>query len=429
MAIVVLTSTVAAPAWGQGTPAPDLSSGPKVASSRSEDEQRMLEETLALAPTDVPSAPDDVFVDVVTAKEATVDAAEPWFRAQTESQDADQSAADAAAAVVTARAKVDAAVTKRDETKAKLAKERERLSALTVRAYVNGGDVSNEELRGLVEGDTSDPSEGRKVIFGQVLDGQQQIVDDARTASAEATSALARTRTALEDDTATSDGRAATARRKATVAERAKGAYDDAKSEQTAAELRLRSGPKGQLVPEGVAIIGRSRLSAEDLATWFEASPYRPRVATPIIDYARWFIAEGDAEGIRGDIAFAQAVLETGGFTNTDSVLANNYSGIGHCDLCPAGWRFPTPQMGVRAQIQLLKSYAAPRPQYINDLVDRRLRGPAGCCDTWGDLTTVWATDPGYGPKVMLLYTSMVDHALNRRANGDGFDDPAPPLP
>ena len=35
------------------------------------------------------------------------------------------------------------------------------------------------------------------------------------------------------------------------------------------------------------------------------------------------------------------------------------------------------------------------------------LRGPAGCCQTWGDLTTVWATDPTYGPKVMLLYKQL----------------------
>lgn len=80
--------------------------------------------------------------------------------------------------------------------------------------------------------------------------------------------------------------------------------------------------------------------------------------------------------------------------------------------------------MGVRAQIQLLKSYAVARPRYVFDLVDRRLRGPAGCCETWGDLTTVWATDPGYGPKVMFLYSGMVEQALKRRANGEGFDDP-----
>ena len=132
------------------------------------------------------------------------------------------------------------------------------------------------------------------------------------------------------------------------------------------------------------------------------------------------------AEGVRGDIAFAQAVLETGGFANNDSVLANNFSGIGHCDTCPSGWVFPSPRLGVRAQIQLLKSYAIAGPDYSRPLVDRRLRGPAGCCEVWGDLTTVWATDPTYGPKVMLIYSDIVAHALARRGAGQGFDDPVP---
>jgi hypothetical protein len=41
----------------------------------------------------------------------------------------------------------------------------------------------------------------------------------------------------------------------------------------------------------------------------------------------------------------------------------------------------------------------------------------------------VWATDPTYGPKVMLIYSDIVAYALARRAAGQGFDDPRPPLP
>jgi hypothetical protein len=178
-------------------------------------------------------------------------------------------------------------------------------------------------------------------------------------------------------------------------------------------------------VPEGVSLIGMPRLNAEDLAGWFEQGPYSPKATTPIMDFATWFIQDGRAEGIRGDIAFAQAVLETGGFANTDSVVANNFSGIGHYDNAPLGFIFPSPRVGVRAQIQLLKGYAVKKPDYAIPLVDKRLRGPAGCCPTWGDLTTVWATDPTYGPKVMLIYTSIVEYALQRRARGEGFDDPS----
>ena len=71
----------------------------------------------------------------------------------------------------------------------------------------------------------------------------------------------------------------------------------------------------------------------------------------------RTFVEEGTAEGVRGDLAFAQAIIETGSF----SVAAgNNYSGIGVCDCCTGGYAFATPRDGVRAQIQLLRNYADP---------------------------------------------------------------------
>jgi hypothetical protein len=136
----------------------------------------------------------------------------------------------------------------------------------------------------------------------------------------------------------------------------------------------------------------------------------------PVDFLAAWFIDEGRQEGVRGDIAFAQAVLETGGFTNIDSVWVNNYGGIGHCDTCPRGFAFKTPQLGVRAQIQLLKSYALKKPIYVNPLVDQRLHGPAGCCPTWGDLTLKWATAPTYGPRIMAIYTDLMMHALRHEA-------------
>ena len=41
----------------------------------------------------------------------------------------------------------------------------------------------------------------------------------------------------------------------------------------------------------------------------------------------------------------------------------------------PLGFIFPSPRVGVRAQIQLLKSYAVKKPHYANPLVDKRLHG------------------------------------------------------
>lgn len=392
--------------------------------ARTAEQERILLDTLALAPEDVPASPDDVFADVTDADAVVTEAGLARFDATAAADDARDAAFDAAVVLDAARSRVTDATAVRQEAKTEVTNERERLSDLTVRAYVTNGDLSSEELRAYVGGDTSDRTEGRTVMFAQVLEHQQQIVDGTVVELAAATERLSAAQEKQADATSASEASTATARQRAQVEDQAKADHETAMQELDAANLRLRSGSSRAPVPEDVAIIGMPRLSAGDLATWFAKSPYVSRVSTPIEDYAQWFIEEGAAEGIRGDIAFAQAVLETGGFANGDSVFANNFSGIGHCDSCDSGWIFPSPQMGVRAQIQLLKSYAVRGPEYANDLVDRRLRGPAGCCETWGDLTTVWATDPGYGPKVMFLYSDMVDHALRRRANGQGFDEP-----
>jgi hypothetical protein len=169
------------------------------------------------------------------------------------------------------------------------------------------------------------------------------------------------------------------------------------------------------------SILGPSALDAAQLVTWFNTSGYADLTRASVQSLARWYIGEGEAEGVRGDIAFAQAVLETGGFSSPDSVNLNNYAGIGHCDSCAAGWAFPSPQMGVRGQIQLLRAYAQPglttaelaSPPAIAGVTPEK-QGVRGCCVTWQSLTGVWATDPIYGPVILNIYQQMLDSALNR---------------
>lgn len=57
-----------------------------------------------------------------------------------------------------------------------------------------------------------------------------------------------------------------------------------------------------------------------------------PKVAQSVINMIPYYISEGEAEGIRGDIAFAQSCLETGNFTFSGSAVTldqNNFAGIG----------------------------------------------------------------------------------------------------
>jgi Mannosyl-glycoprotein endo-beta-N-acetylglucosaminidase len=179
------------------------------------------------------------------------------------------------------------------------------------------------------------------------------------------------------------------------------------------------SGRKGTW---SLSIEGDSAFTGTELSQWFIAQGRQSQATVPIDQLAGFYVSEGQAEGVRGDMAFAQAMVETGGFTNPDTISLNNFAGIGHCDSCASGFDFKTAQLGVRGQIQLLKSYAEKTPKYANPLVDPRLVGPAGCCATWTQLTKTWASDPNYGPKILGVYQAMLAWLLKVRAA-----EPGPP--
>jgi hypothetical protein len=174
----------------------------------------------------------------------------------------------------------------------------------------------------------------------------------------------------------------------------------------------------GALHAAGEPVMGPSTLSADQLAGWVLAQGFRPRIETGLTTLAQIFLDEGADEGVRGDVAFAQAVVETGGF---ESAPANNFSGIGWCDSCRAGNRFPNPTEGVRAQIQLLVNYADagataaglthPVSPYLygSDPVAAARKFDTffarGWAPTWNDMGNGnWATDPAYAGKVISVY-------------------------
>lgn len=162
-------------------------------------------------------------------------------------------------------------------------------------------------------------------------------------------------------------------------------------------------------------IAGQSVFTADELAEWFVQRGFPSRAAAPIDELAKYYIDEGRDQGIRGDMAFAQSVLETGSFTNRDTINLNNFAGIGHCDTCASGFGFASPQLGVRAQIQLLADYNERGAPLAHPIVDRRLRGPSGCCQTWWQLTHTWATAGNYGPKIMGIYRDMLYWLVEQR--------------
>jgi len=183
------------------------------------------------------------------------------------------------------------------------------------------------------------------------------------------------------------------------------------------AAIAALAGPPGE--SGGLSLLAPPALSAAQLVAWYSYSGYVDLTPATISQLASWYIADAATEGVRGDVAFAQAVLETGGFSSPDAVDLNNYAGIGHCDSCASGWAFPSPQKGVLGQLQLLRIFADPdsppagatAPVFPALTVANQDR--SGCCGTWESLTGVWATDPNYGAEILSLYQSMLTFALS----------------
>jgi hypothetical protein len=175
-------------------------------------------------------------------------------------------------------------------------------------------------------------------------------------------------------------------------------------------------------------ILGPSRLTAKQMADYVVAQHYTPHITVPIEILAQIYLDEGSATGVRGDVAFAQSILETAGFANPGSAPTdNNFAGIGWCDSCVHGFDFPDAKTGVRAQMQLLRvyvdpffpdlAYAAKDPILLPGTLTLGFRGKV---QTWWDLWGTWATGALYGQRVYDIYERMVAFALL---------DPTPPPP
>ena len=165
--------------------------------------------------------------------------------------------------------------------------------------------------------------------------------------------------------------------------------------------------------------MGTARLSPEQIVAWFNGRQPRPAgtyVATvPVEIMARLFVEEGAAEGITGDVAFMQSVVETGWFRFNGSIspALNNFAGIGATDTNPTPAVFADARTGVRAQIQHLRAYADPAaltctvPPLHNPCVDPRfdLVVPKGKAATWNQMGNGnWATASTYASSILQLY-------------------------
>ena len=168
-----------------------------------------------------------------------------------------------------------------------------------------------------------------------------------------------------------------------------------------------------------VAVMGSASVDAARLARWFRTRQPQPAgsysATVPVDTLARYYVEEGAAEGVKGDVAFVQAVVETGWFRFGGSVPAwkNNFAGLGATDSSPAPASFPDARTGVRAQIQHLRAYAdagatscAVPPLHRGCVYPRfNLVAPKGKAPTWNQMGNGnWASSTTYASSILNLY-------------------------
>ena len=162
----------------------------------------------------------------------------------------------------------------------------------------------------------------------------------------------------------------------------------------------------------GTPIMGKSAASVSSMVSLYNSTGhtyptiYASKGAATINDFCQIVLEEANAEGVKAEILFAQAMYETGWLQFGGSVKAEqcNFGGIGAINTSAAGVAFDNVRIGLRAQAQHLKAYASFEP-LNNACVDPRFnkvdRGVAPCLE---DLDGRWAVPGvGYGKRIALI--------------------------
>ena len=176
--------------------------------------------------------------------------------------------------------------------------------------------------------------------------------------------------------------------------------------------------------PGQVPVMGQSDLAPDQIAGFFWANqpPGDPCLTVSLEQLTADFVWHGNLENVRGDIAFAQSIVETGWFRYGGQVQCwqNNYAGLGATDGGAQGASFPDADTGVRAQVQHLRAYADATatscsvPPLHTPCVDPRfdLVSPKGKAPTWNQMGNGnWATSATYASSVLGVYNRMRAYA------------------
>jgi len=371
----------------------------------------------AVAQTARPAAPAPTVADPaarVAALGAVVDQrAAAWSRAQARRDDLSRRLTTARQQADAAQAQTDALGQAAAAAAARYEQARAALSELLVEEYRSSGThstiVTMFATKSVIE------LAYRQQLTDRIGREQERVIAEARETRAAALAAAEAARAERNRLVALVDS----ITHELPAADRA---VADAQSSEAEAAFWL---ARWQAVAGGTAtrIMGPTLLSGPELAEWFTGTRRKARITVPIGELTQDFVEEGTAAGVRGDIAFAQSILETGSLSFPDGgqVLPtdNNFAGMGACDSCATGNRFPDARTGVRALMQQLRVYADPNltnsmldPPAVNPKLDQHFL--KGKVPTWAGLTHTWATADLYGDRIIQIYCQILGWLTDR---------------
>ena len=166
---------------------------------------------------------------------------------------------------------------------------------------------------------------------------------------------------------------------------------------------------------KSIPILGSSVATKGQAVNLIKANGNNIKLDCSIEEIVNLYWVEAEREGVRPDIALAQALVETGyfGYGGTVQPKQNNFCGLGTTGKKVKGAKFKTPEIGVRAHIQHLLAYSTTKKPSIN-IVDPRydlahaIRKERGLIDKWSGLQGTWAMGSEYCEKIMVIYQAML---------------------
>lgn len=165
-------------------------------------------------------------------------------------------------------------------------------------------------------------------------------------------------------------------------------------------------------------IMGNTNTSLAQMVAYYNANNVYPEFyassdAPSIEAFCQIYLEECQAEGLKAEVAFCQAMLETGFLRYGGDVQINqyNFAGLGATGNGAPGNSFGSVREGVRAQVQHLKAHAS-TAGLNNPCVDSRFqyvkRGTAPYVEWLGIQENPygkgWATAKNYGYNIVNLY-------------------------